>query len=113
MPRVEGQKGKILLLLRILERYSDEEHLISVPRILELLAVRKLCISQIESIICGEPLDAAELPSVTVIRAAKGQSLWELGKKYHSTAKLIAAQNGMEDAECVEGRMLIIPTART
>lgn len=79
----------------------------------ELLAVRKLCISQIESIICGEPLDAAELPSVTVIRAAKGQSLWELGKKYHSTAKLIAAQNGMEDAECVEGRMLIIPTART
>ena len=37
MPRVEGQKGKILLLLRILERYTDEEHLISVPRILELL----------------------------------------------------------------------------
>ncbi len=79
----------------------------------ELLAVRKLCISQIESIICGEPLDAAELPSVTVIRAVKGQSLWALGKKYHSTAKLIAAQNGLEDAECVEGRMLIIPTART
>ena len=35
---MEGQKGKILLLLRILEKYTDEEHRISVPRILELLA---------------------------------------------------------------------------
>ena len=56
MPRVEGQKGKILLLLRILERYSDEEHLISVPRILELLeaqgvpAERKSVYSDIETL---------------------------------------------------------------
>ena len=79
----------------------------------ELLAVRRLNISQIESIVCGEPLDMSELPSVTVIRAGKGQSLWALGKKYHSTAKLIAAQNGLEDGECTEGKMLLIPTART
>lgn len=38
MPRAEGQKGKLIWLLRILERYTDEEHLITVPRILELLA---------------------------------------------------------------------------
>ena len=56
MPRVEGQKGKILLLLRILERYSDEEHLISVPRILELLeaqgvpAERKSVYSDIQTL---------------------------------------------------------------
>ena len=75
--------------------------------------MRRLNISQIESIVCGEPLDMSELPSVTVIRAGKGQSLWALGKKYHSTAKLIAAQNGLEDGECTEGKMLLIPTART
>lgn len=79
----------------------------------ELLAVRRLRLSQIESIVCGEPLDTSELPSVTVIRAGKSQSLWALGKKYHSTAKLIAAQNGLEDGESAEGRMLLIPTART
>ena len=38
MPRSEGQKGKLVWLLRILARYTDEEHLINVPRILELLA---------------------------------------------------------------------------
>lgn len=56
MPRVEGQKGKILLLLRILEKYTDEEHRISVPRILELLeaegvhAERKSVYSDIETL---------------------------------------------------------------
>lgn len=78
----------------------------------ELLAVRRLSISQIEAVSCGEPLDISKLPSVTVIRAAKGQSLWQLGKKYHSTAKLIAAQNALEDGESAEGRLLLIPTAR-
>lgn len=38
MARAEGQKVKLIWLLRILERYTDEEHLITVPRILELLA---------------------------------------------------------------------------
>ena len=56
MPRVEGQKGKILLLLRILEKYTVEEHRISVPRILELLeaegvhAERKSVYSDIETL---------------------------------------------------------------
>lgn len=38
MARTEGQKAKLLLLLRILARYTDEEHWLTVPRILELLA---------------------------------------------------------------------------
>ena len=56
MARTEGQKGKILLLLRILERYTDEDHWISVPRILELLeeqgihAERKSIYSDIETL---------------------------------------------------------------
>ena len=56
MARTEGQKGKILLLLRILERYTDEDHWISVPRILELLeeqgihAERKSIYSDIEAL---------------------------------------------------------------
>ena len=37
MARMEGQKVKLLLLLRILARCTDEDHWISVPRILELL----------------------------------------------------------------------------
>ena len=37
MARIEGQKAKLLLLLRILARYTDEDHWITVPRILELL----------------------------------------------------------------------------
>lgn len=37
MPRAEGQKAKLLLLLRILARHTDEDHWITVPRMLELL----------------------------------------------------------------------------
>lgn len=38
MSRAEGQKAKLLVLLKILQRYTDEDHWISVPRIVELLA---------------------------------------------------------------------------
>lgn len=38
MPRSDGQKAKLILLLRLLARHTDEEHRLTVPRILELLA---------------------------------------------------------------------------
>ena len=31
MPKQEGQKSKLLTLLRILEQKTDEEHLLNVP----------------------------------------------------------------------------------
>ncbi len=40
MPRAEGQKTKLIWLLRIFYRYTDEDHLINVPQILELLAAQ-------------------------------------------------------------------------
>ncbi|MGN0983255.1 MAG: helix-turn-helix transcriptional regulator, partial [Gemmiger sp.] len=40
MPRKEGQKRKLLVLLEILARETDENHLLSVPRIVELLQAR-------------------------------------------------------------------------
>lgn len=40
MPRKEGQKAKILILLAIFQQYSDENHLLSVPQLLKLLEKR-------------------------------------------------------------------------
>ena len=37
MPRKEGQKLKLLTLLEIFVRETDEKHPISVPRMVELL----------------------------------------------------------------------------
>ena len=49
MPRKEGQKRKLLVLLQILARETDERHPLSVPQIVEKLkekgieAERKRC----------------------------------------------------------------------
>lgn len=40
MPRKEGQKTKLLYLLEIFTRETDEDHPLSVPRLVELLAER-------------------------------------------------------------------------
>ena len=78
----------------------------------ELLVVKRITVPQIASVVCGEELDPGCLPSITVVRAGAGESLWALGKRYRSTARLIAEQNGLADGECPEGRTLLIPTAR-
>ena len=36
MPKQEGQKSKLLTLLRILEQKTDEEHLLNVPQLVQL-----------------------------------------------------------------------------
>ena len=40
MPRKEGQKLKLLTLLEILSRETDEQHPLSVPHLVELLRER-------------------------------------------------------------------------
>lgn len=42
MPRQEGQKAKILVLLQIFERDTDEEHPLSVPQLAQMLAERDI-----------------------------------------------------------------------
>ena len=37
MPRAEGQKAKLLVLKQIFERKTDEEHMLSVPQLLDAL----------------------------------------------------------------------------
>ena len=37
MPKQEGQKSKLLALLRIFETQTDENHLLNVPQLVELL----------------------------------------------------------------------------
>ena len=55
MPKQEGQKSKLLTLLRILEQKTDEEHLLNVPQLVQLLeqqgifAERKsICVGDID-----------------------------------------------------------------
>ena len=38
MPKQEGQKSKLLALLRIFEQQTDENHLLNVPQLVEMLA---------------------------------------------------------------------------
>lgn len=78
----------------------------------ELVCARKSLFTQIASVEPVESESAEERPSVTVIRASGEDSLWTLGKRYHSTAALITELNGLADGEKLTGRVLLIPTAR-
>lgn len=42
MPKQEGHKNKLLILKDIFEKYTDEEHCLSVPEIVELLAEQEI-----------------------------------------------------------------------
>ena len=64
MPKQEGQKSKLLTLLRILEQKTDEEHLLNVPQLVQLLeqqgilAERKSIYSDIDTLrrlLAGQP----------------------------------------------------------
>lgn len=69
-------------------------------------------ITQINSITAGEELTRELWPSVTVIRAAPDASLWQIGKRYHSSGELIARANLLEENEDVKGRVLLIPAEK-
>ena len=67
MPKQEGQKSKLLTLLRILEQKTDEEHLLNVPQLVELLeqqdilAERKSIYSDIDTLAAATGWPAAPL----------------------------------------------------
>ncbi len=68
MPRKEGQKRKLLALLQILIRQTDEDHPLSVPRLVELLqaqgieAERKSIYDDIEALnaMPGQPFEIVQ-----------------------------------------------------
>ena len=77
----------------------------------ELLSAKRLEFMQLESVADTEAEENESRPSVTVIRAAQGDTLWSLGKKYHSTPALITSLNGLEEGDALAGRVLLIPYA--
>ena len=80
MARIEGQKAKLLLLLRNLARYTDEDHWITVPRILELLgaegvnAERKSVYADIETL--------RELGCDIAQQKGRGGGYWLAGRTF-------------------------------
>ena len=42
----------------------------------ELLVVKRITVPQIATVTCGEELDLGDLPSLTVVRAGSGETLW-------------------------------------
>ena len=75
----------------------------------ELVSAKRVTISQIESVTAPDDVAEHEYPSVTVIRAREGDTLWVLGKRYHSTAALISGFNSLAEGENLAGRVLLIP----
>lgn len=78
-----------------------------------------VCITQCKTIqpitgICsGEARQGGEPhPSVTLVTAENGESLWTLAKRYASTISQIAQANGIEENADVSGRLLLVPSVR-
>ena len=78
MPKQEGQKTKLLALLRIFEQKTDENHLLNVPQLVELLeqqgilAERKSIYSDIETLCALKLLvDAVQSSKVISARTSK------------------------------------------
>ena len=78
----------------------------------ELISEKRAALSQLTELGCGEALDLSGRPSVTVIRAAEGDTLWSIGKRCHSTAAEISRLNNLGENPELTGRVLLIPRAR-
>lgn len=84
-----------------------------VPVELELLCGEDAVIDQISAISVGERLsDHSGVPSLTVVRASEGDSLWSLAKRCHSTRTLITELNSLESGCEIAGRVLLIPSEK-
>ncbi|MBQ9412653.1 MAG: DUF3794 domain-containing protein [Oscillospiraceae bacterium] len=56
--------------------------------------------------------DLSDEPSLTLLRASSGDSLWEIAKRCHSTVDLIREVNGLEDLPQPWEKLIAIPIAR-
>ena len=77
----------------------------------ELVSERKVQFTQIDSVAPTANGEELDIPSVTVVRASAEDTLWSLGKRYHSTAALITELNAIEDTDKLAGIVLLIPRA--
>ncbi len=70
----------------------------------------KKCRAITDVAVDGErPKDSAALPAVTLYYADAGERVWDIAKRYGSTAAAVAEENSLEGGELAECRMLLIP----
>ena len=88
MPKQEGQKSKLLTLLRILEQKTDDEHLLNVPQLVQLLeqqgilAERKSIYSDIDTL--------RSLGYDIQLQRGRGGGYWMAGRRFElSELKLL------------------------
>lgn len=54
--------------------------------------------------------DRSSMPGIVIYFAAKGESMWDISKRYHTTAEAIAAANGCDFPEVLtEPKQIMIP----
>ena len=59
------------------------------------------------------PKDTSQLPSIVLKVFDEDESLWDIAKRYSTTAEVIRAANDMEeDCACSAGQLLLIPRKR-
>lgn len=57
--------------------------------------------------------EASERPSVVLRRCMKGETLWDIAKRYGATRKDLALANGIEDIDALpQGALLLIPSGK-
>ena len=76
---------------------------------LEASAASGTVLRQLDSVAVTGETDCHDRPSVTVIRAAEGDTLWSLAKLCGSTPALISALNGLDPSAPLAGKILLIP----
>ena len=131
MPKQEGQKSKLLALLRIFEQQTDENHLLNVPQLVELLerqgirCERKSVYSDIEALealgydiklrrgrgggyfLASRTFDLAELKLlVDAVQASRVVSVNTSRRLIHKLEKLCSNYEGsqLQRQVYVEGR---------
>ena len=86
MPKQEGQKSKLLTLLRILEQKTDEEHLLNVPQLVQLLEQQGI-LAERKSIYSD--LEALQSFGLDLIRVRDGNiTCWYIGERVFQLPEL-------------------------
>ena len=101
MPKQEGQKSKLLTLLRILEQRTDENHRLNVPQLVELLeqqgilAERKSIYSDIETL-CALGYDIQ-------LRRGRGGGYW-LASRTFELSELKLLVDAVQSSKVISAR---------
>lgn len=89
---------------------SDDDLILTCDVCFEEKASDMVTIKNLENVVFEQSVKYDDFPSAVLYRVRYGDDVWELGKKYLSSCKLIKEVNKIEDDSPIEiGRMLLIP----